>query len=116
MSVNYECVIMYGWKIPVGMQDTINELTEYKYEDNWWYPDGYCNYYEEIFLGEYITAIPLGTAISLPELCEQITRKTMNINDFSFPFGEVRLELANNLDCYEYVKDEPLIYIVNSVY
>ncbi len=40
----------------------------------------------------------------------------MNINDFSFPFGEVRLELANNLDCYEYVKDEPLIYIVNSVY
>lgn len=50
MSVNYECVIMRGWQIPIGLQETINELTEYKYENNWWYPDGYYGYYEEIFL------------------------------------------------------------------
>ena len=116
MSVNYECVVMHGWKIPTELQATINELTEYKYEDNWWYPDGYCGYYDYIFLGEYITAIPLGTAMSLPELCKETTRKTMTINEFSFPFGEVRLELANSLECYEYVEDEPLIYLVNSVY
>lgn len=116
MSVNYECVIMRGWKIPIGVQETINELTNYKYEDNWWYPDGYCCYYEEIFLGDYITAIPLGTAMSLPELSKEVARKTMTINDFSFPFDEVRSELANSLECCEYVKDEPLVYIINSVF
>jgi hypothetical protein len=96
------------------LQETINELTDYKYEDNWWYPDGYCCDYEEIFLGDYITAIPLGTGMSLPELSKEVAQKTMRID--GFPFGEVRLELANSLECYEYVKDEPLIYIVNSVF
>ena len=105
---------MRGWQIPVGLQDTINELTDYKYEDNWWYPDGYCCYYEEVFLGDYITAIPLGTAMSLPDLSKEIAQKTMRID--GFPFDEVRLELANSLECYDYVKDEPIIYIVNSVY
>ena len=114
MSVNYECIIFHGWKIPAELQETINELTEYKYEDNWWYPDGYCGYHDYMFLGEYITGIPLGTAISLPELSEEVTKKTMTLGDFSFE--EVRLELANSLECYEYVQDEPLIYIVNSVF
>ena len=114
MSVNYECVIMRGWEIPVGLQETINELTDYKYEDSWWYPDGYWDYCESIFLGDYITGIPLGTAMSLPELSKEIAQKTIRID--SFPFDEVRLELANSLECYDYVKDEPLIYIVNSVF
>ena len=115
MSVNYECVVVYGWQIPVRLQEIINELTDYKYEDNWWYPsDGYCGYYEEVFLGDYITGIPLGTAISLPELSKEIAQKTMRID--SFPFDEVRLELANSLECYDCVKDEPLVYIVNSVF
>lgn len=114
MSVNYECVIIYGWKIPAELQKTINEITEYKYEDNWWYPDSYCGYYDDVFLGEYITGIPLSTAMSLPELSEEIAKKTMTID--GFPFGEARLELANNLDCYDYIKDEPIIYLVNSVF
>ena len=54
MSVNYECVIMHGWKIPVELQETINELTDYKYEDNWWYPDGYYGYYEDELYRVYI--------------------------------------------------------------
>ena len=113
MSVNYECVVMHGWEIPIELQETINELTDYKYEDNQWYPDGYYGYCESIFLGDYITGIPLGTAMSLPELNKEIAQKTMRID--GFPFNEVRLELANSLECYDYVKDEPLIYIVNSV-
>jgi hypothetical protein len=104
---------MHGWKIPVELQETINELTNYKYEDNWWYPDGYYGYGENIFLGDYIIGIPLGTAMSLPELSKEVAQKTMRID--GFPFDEVRLELANSLECYDYVKDEPLIYIVNSV-
>lgn len=114
MSVNYECIIMHGWEIPIELQETINELTDYKYEDNWWYPDGYYDYCESIFLGDYITSIPLGTAMSLPELSKEVAQKTMRID--GFPFDEVRLELANSLECYDYVKDEPLVYIVNSVY
>lgn len=114
MSVNYECIIMHGWKIPIGLQDTINELTDYKYEDNWQYPDGYFCDCEEIFLGNYITGIPLSTAMSLPELSKKVAQKTMRID--GFPFDEVRLELANSLECYDYVKDEPLVYIINSVF
>ena len=113
MSVNYECVIVHGWEIPIELQETINELTDYKYEDNWWYPDGYYDYCESIFLGDYITSIPLGTAISLPELSKEVAQKTMRID--GFPFDEVRLELANNLGCYKYIENEPLVYIVNSV-
>ena len=113
MSVNYECVVMHGWEIPIELQETINELTDYKYEDNWWYPDGYYGYCENIFIGDYITGIPLGTAMSLPELNKEVAQKTMRID--GFPFDEVRLELANSLECYDYVKNEPLIYIVNSV-
>lgn len=114
MSVNYECVIMYGWKIPAELQETINEITEYKYEDNWWYPDGYYDYSEDIFLGEYITGIPLGTAMALSELNAQMAKKSITIDRFAF--DEVRLELVNNLECFEYVKEAPIIYIVNSVY
>ena len=113
MSVNYECIVMYGWEIPIELQETINEITDYKYEDNWWYPDGYCGYCESIFLGDYITGIPLGTAMSLPELSKEVAQKTMRID--GFPFDEVRLELANHLGCYKYIENEPLVYIVNSV-
>lgn len=116
MSVNYECVIMYGWKIPTELQEIINEITEYKYEDNWWYPDSYCGgYSEDVFLGEYITGIPLGTAMALSELNELMAKKSISI-DNQFAFDEVRLELANNLECFEYVKEAPIIYIVNSVF
>jgi hypothetical protein len=52
--------------------------------------------------------------MSLPELSKEIAQKTMRIDNF--PFDEVRLELANSLECYDYVKDEPLVYIVNSVF
>ena len=114
MSVNYECIIMRGWEIPAELQETINELTDYKYEDSWWYPDGYyCDYSESVFLGDYITGIPLGTAMSLPELSKEVAQKTMRID--GFPFDEVRLELANHLGCYKYIENEPLVYIVNSV-
>ena len=114
MSVNYECVIVHGWEIPIELQETINELTDYKYEDQWWYPDGYyCNYCESVFLGDYITSIPLGTAMSLPELSKEVAKKTMTID--GFPFSEVRLELLNHPGCYKYIEDEPKIYIINSV-
>ena len=113
MSVNYECVVMHGWEIPVELQETINKLTDYKYEDSWWYPDGYYDYSESVFLGDYITGIPLGTAMSLPELSKEVAQKTMRID--GFPFDEVRLELANHLGCYKYIENEPLVYIVNSV-
>jgi hypothetical protein len=51
--------------------------------------------------------------MSLPELSKEVAQKTMRID--GFPFDEVRLELVNSLECYDCVKDEPLIYIVNSV-
>ena len=39
MSVNYECVVIHGWEIATELQETINELTDSKDEDTWWYPD-----------------------------------------------------------------------------
>jgi len=51
--------------------------------------------------------------MSLPELSKEVAQKTMRID--GFPFDEVRLELANNLGCYKYIENEPLVYIVNSV-
>lgn len=114
MSVNYDCYIIKGWRFPPGNRETVNELTNYKYEDEWKRPDNYTGNDCDDFLGETIMTIPVGEYASLTKMLANVISSDMSAD--RFPFGEVRLALANNLDLYQYVAGEPLIYIVNSIW
>jgi hypothetical protein len=111
MSVNYECKVVQGWKIPKILAPVINEITGYKYEDHFHRCNAYSDYNEYIYFGEEIYNIPCGCATPITNILYEAIKDTIIDNNRIDP-DVIRQELAGCAECYECVAQEPNIYIL----
>ena len=105
MSVNYEARAVYGWEIPSNLVDTINELTDYKYEDMFHRCNAYSDYNDFVYFGEEVHNIPCGWASPLYEIFSGAIDRTIDED-------AIRQELASDIECYNAVASYPNIYIM----
>lgn len=111
MSVNYECRVVQGWQIPTTLAPVINEITGYKYEDCFHRCNAYSDYNKYIYFGEEVYNIPCGSAAPITDILYEIIKDTIVNYDRIDP-DVIRQELAGCAECYEYVAQEPNVYIM----
>ena len=109
MSVNYETKIVRGWRIPAGTAHRINELTNYKYENEIHRCNAYSDYDKYRYFGEEIDTIPCGTAESMTMIFANC------IATEGLDWDAIRQEVASDLECYKAVAGEPNLWIMNCV-
>ena len=106
MSVNYETRIVRGWRIPIEIADRINEITDYNYEDNFHRCNAYSDYDQWRYFGEEVDSIPCGWAESL----SMILANTISTEEWDW--DTIRQEVANDINCYNALSNEPNIYVM----
>ena len=111
MSVDYECRVVRGWQIPTALAPVINEITGYKYEDNFHRCNAYSDYNKYMYFGEEIYTIPCGSAAPITDILYETIKDTIISYDRIDP-DVIRQELAGSAECYKYVASEPNIYIL----
>lgn len=104
MSVDYETRVVKGYKIAYELLDKLNELTDYKYEDNLYRCNAYTSYPQWIYFGEELDCIPCGWATPLNEITYE--------SDGELDWDVIRQELANDIDFHEIIITEPTIFVM----
>lgn len=121
MSVDFDCRLFKGWLMTQQDREVLDELTNYKYENYYTYAD----YYDDdnnrpVFLGDHIGTIPAGSWMELDEWNRKYLDPILyDIKDgiTNYPnLTELRLEVANNLDLYEIISEQPSMWLINQVH
>ena len=120
MSVNYECTVVHGWKMTQSLKIVFDNLTEFKYEDMWFYTNAYDpgrNLDEEVFFGEEICHIPCGGAKSFAQILVEMLKANYGTDLFTDErLWLIQEAVKDNEVLFEIFHSEPQIYFLNRVF